>query len=248
MPDQLARTRRLLGDAAMAALARARVAVFGLGGVGGYACEALCRSGVGTIDLVDSDRVSPTNLNRQIVATQQTLGQYKTEAMRARILSIDPRVQVNVWTCFFLPENAGQFPFASYDYVVDAMDTVTAKLALAERCRACGTPLISCMGTGNKLDPTALRVADIYATRMDPLARILRRELKKRGIGALKVVYSEEEPLPVNAAAPEGDDAVHPARRAVPGSTAFVPAAAGLILAGEVVRDLTSACRAPAAR
>ena len=249
MPDQLARTRLLLGDDAMAALARARVAVFGLGGVGGYVCEALCRSGVGVLDLVDHDRVSLTNLNRQIIATRQTLGLYKTEAMRDRILSIDPRVQVNVWTCFFLPDNAEQFPFESYDYVVDAMDTVTAKLALAECCQKSGTPLISSMGTGNKLDPTALRVADIYATRMDPLARILRKELKKRGIHALKVVYSEEEPLPVSAAAAETEaDPASAARRSAPGSTAFVPAAAGLVLAGEVVRDLTAACRAPAAR
>ena len=244
MPQRFTRTERLLGRPAMAALAAARVAVFGLGGVGGHAAEALCRSGVGALDLIDADRVALSNLNRQIIATQDTVGRCKTEVMRERILSVSPQAQVRTWTCFVLPENAGQFPFADYDYVVDAIDTVAAKLALAEQCVRCGTPIISCMGTGNKLDPMAFKVADIGATRMDPLARVLRRELKKRGIEHLKVVYSEETPRhPAPAETQEPGPGGAP-RRDVPGSNAFVPAAAGLLLAAEVVRDLTAGCAA----
>ncbi len=239
MPGQFSRTELLLGREAMDVLARSRVAVFGLGGVGGYVCEALARSGVGALDLVDSDRVSVTNLNRQIIATVDTVGRLKTEVMAQRIHQINPQAEVRVHTCFFLPENAGEFPFAGYDYVVDAVDTVTAKIALVTACAQAGTPIVSSMGTGNKLDPTAFRVADIYKTKTDPLARVMRRELKKRGIKKLKVVYSEEPPL-----APVGDGAEEEeGRRGVPGSTAFVPPAAGLILAGEVVKDLTAAVR-----
>ncbi len=221
----------------MEVLARARVAVFGLGGVGGTACEALCRSGVGAFDLVDSDRVSVSNLNRQVIATGKTVGRLKVEVMRERILEINPQAEVRVFPRFFLPANAGDFAFSDYDYVIDAIDTVSAKLALAVQCAQAGTPLISSMGTGNKLDPTALRVADISQTRMDPLARVMRKELKKRGIQSLKVVYSEEQPLrPPEEAANCPDRGT--LRRGVPGSTAFVPPAAGLILASEVVRDL----------
>ena len=237
MADWLARTELLLGAAAMEKLAAARVAVFGIGGVGGTVCEALCRSGVGALDLVDSDRVAVSNLNRQIIATQATVGQLKVEAMRARILSINPQTRVTVWPCFFLPENADTFPFADYDYVVDAVDTVSAKLALAARCQTAGVQLISCMGAGNKLDPTAFKVSDISKTRIDPLARVMRKELKKRGVEHLKVVWSEEAPhAPAGPPLPDPD---HPGRRAIPGSTAFVPAAAGLVLAAEVVKDLT---------
>ncbi len=253
MLNQFSRTELLLGQEAMEILARARVAVFGLGGVGGYVCEALCRSGVGAFDLVDDDRVCLTNLNRQIIATHKTLGRLKTEVMRERILEINPQADVRVHTCFFLPENAGAFPFAEYDYVVDAVDTVSAKLALAVCCAQAGTPVISCMGAGNKLDPTAFRVANIRETRMDPLARVMRRELKKRGVEKLKVVYSTEPPLTPLAEADSGcgDCTFCPPeaerrrtdRRAVPGSTAFVPSVAGLILAGEVVKDLTAAAR-----
>ena len=237
MQEQLARTELLVGKEAMEALACARVAVFGIGGVGGYVCEALCRSGIGAFDLIDSDRVCLSNLNRQIHATVKALGRCKAEVMRERILEINPEADVRTHLCFFLPENADTFDFSEYDYVVDAVDTVSAKLALAEKCRACGTPLISSMGAGNKLDPAAFRVADVFETRVDPLARVMRRELKKRGIPSLKVVYSEEEPVRPCGETP-GD--VPPGRRSVPGSTAFVPSAAGLIIAGEVVRDLAA--------
>lgn len=230
----------------MEALASARVAVFGVGGVGGYVCEALCRSGVGAFDLIDNDRVCLSNLNRQIIATQQTLGQLKVEAMRERILQINPQAKVRAHACFFLPENADAFPFDAYSYVVDAVDTVAAKLALVMACKRCGTPIISSMGAGNKLDPTALRVADIFETHTDPLARVMRRELKRRGVDRLKVVCSEEQPLrPLREL--EADDPAsfadtphaHP-RRSTPGSTAFVPSVAGLIIAAQVVKDLTA--------
>ena len=238
--EQFSRTERLLGARAMAALAQARVAVFGIGGVGGHVCEALARSGVGALDLVDDDQVALSNLNRQIIATHQTLGRDKVEVMRERILDINPRAVVRARKCFFLPENADDFPFGEYDYVVDAVDTVAAKLALIMKARECGVPVISAMGAGNKLDPTRFRVSDVYETTVCPLARIMRRECRKRGIEHLKVVWSDEPPLtPIEAA--EGVAApadIHP-RRAVPGSTAFVPAVAGLIIAGEVVRDLT---------
>lgn len=248
MLNQFSRTELLFGKDAMECLAASRVAVFGIGGVGGYVCEALVRSGVGAIDLVDDDRVCLTNLNRQIIATRKTVGRLKAEVMKERILEINPNVNVQVHTCFFLPENADTFSFADYDYVVDAVDTVSAKLALVERCAQTQTPIISCMGAGNKLDPTAFRVADIYRTRVDPLARVMRRELKKRGIRKLKVVYSEEQPIrPVEDMAiscrahcicPPGTKRHCTDRRDIPGSNAFVPSVAGLILAGEVVKDL----------
>ena len=248
MLNQFSRTELLLGKDAMERLAASRVAVFGIGGVGGYVCEALVRSGVGAIDLVDDDRVCLTNLNRQLIATRKTVGRLKTEVMQERIQEINPNVKVQLHTCFFLPENAGSFSFADYDYVVDAVDTVSAKLALVEQCARTHTPIISCMGAGNKLDPTAFRVADIYETRVDPLARVMRRELKKRGIRKLKVVYSEEQPLrPIEDMAiscrahcicPPGTKRHCTDRRDIPGSIAFVPSVAGLILAGEVVKDL----------
>lgn len=209
-------------------LAAARVAVFGIGGVGGHTVEALARSGVGALDLIDSDTVAPSNLNRQIIATSDTLGQYKVDAAAARIASINPDATVRTYKTFYTPETADRFDFTEYDYVVDAIDTVTGKLSLAERAYAVGTPIISAMGAGNKLDPTAFRVADIYQTSVCPLAKVMRHELRKRGIPALKVVYSQEEPLTPLETGGE--------RRT--GSTAFVPAVVGLIIAGEVVKDL----------
>ncbi|MDE7246418.1 MAG: tRNA threonylcarbamoyladenosine dehydratase [Lachnospiraceae bacterium] len=225
MTEEFSRTEILLGKKAMERLARSRVAVFGVGGVGGYVCEALARSGVGALDLIDKDKVALSNLNRQIIATQMTVGRYKTDVMRERILDINPEAQVCVHPCFFLPENADGFPFSEYDYVVDAVDTVTAKIELVLRAQANGVPVISSMGAGNKLDASAFRVADIYETKVCPLARVMRRELKKRNVAHLKVVYSQEEPLKPTA------DQV--------GSVAFVPSVAGLIIAGEVVKDLT---------
>ena len=227
------RTEILLGPEAMAVMARSRVAVFGVGGVGGYVCEALARSGLGAFDLVDNDKVDLSNLNRQIIATVNTLGRPKTEAMKERILSINPQAKVETYRRFVLPDNIDDFPFEKYDYVVDAVDTVAAKLALAVKCDQMGVPIISSMGAGNKLDPTAFRSGDIYKTRMDPLARAMRRELKKRGIRRLKTVWSEEEPLQPEGAPEDGP-------RPVPGSVAFVPSVAGLIIAGEVVKDLTA--------
>ena len=218
-------------------LANARVAVFGLGGVGGYAVEALARSGIGALELVDSDQVSLTNLNRQILATHETLGQFKADAARDRVLSINPEAEAVARRIFYGPGTAGDFDFSKYDYVVDAIDTVTGKLALIQQAQAAGTPVISCMGAGNKMDPTAFRVADIYETSVCPLARVMRKELKKRGIRRLKVVYSQE--LPQN---PKGalyqESLEGEVRRQIPGSSAFVPSVAGLILAGEVIKDL----------
>ncbi len=237
MLDQFSRTELLLGREGVERLSRAHVAVFGLGGVGGYAAEVLVRSGVGTLDLIDSDRVSLTNLNRQILATHRTLGQYKADAARDRALEINPQAVVNARRVFYGPDTAGEFDFSQYDYVIDAIDTVTGKLALIQQALAAGAGVISCMGAGNKLDPTAFRVADIYETSVCPLARVMRKELKRRGVRRLKVVYSQE--LPRN---PEGtlyqESLEGEVRRQVPGSVAFVPAAAGLILAGEVVKDL----------
>lgn len=248
MLTQFSRTELLLGREAMERLAEARVAVFGIGGVGGYVCEALVRSGVRAFDLTDDDKVCLTNLNRQIIATRKTVGKYKVDVMKERMLDINPNVQVRTHQCFFLPENAEQFPFEEYDYVVDAVDTVTAKLELIERAKAAGVPVISSMGAGNKLDAGGFRVADIYETRVCPLAKVMRRELKKRGIKELKVVYSEEMPrTPVEDAAiscrencicPPGSERKCTQRRAIPGSTAFVPPVVGLIIAGEVVKDL----------
>lgn len=225
----------------MKKLAAARVAVFGIGGVGGYVCEALARSGVGTMDLIDDDKVSLTNLNRQIIATHKSIGRYKTEVMRERILDIHPEAKVFTHNCFFLPENADLFPFASYDYVVDAVDTVTAKLALVMKAEEAGVPIISSMGAGNKLDGSRFRVADIYQTKVCPLAKVMRRELKKRGIKRLKVVYSEELPAEqkITAVNESGkmEENMHE-KRSIPGSVAFVPSVAGLIIAGEVVKAL----------
>jgi tRNA A37 threonylcarbamoyladenosine dehydratase len=242
--EQFTRTELLLGSEAMDRLKDARVAVFGVGGVGGYVCEALVRSGVGSLDIIDDDKVCLSNLNRQIIATHSTVGKYKTEVMKERMLDINPDVEVHEYRCFFLPENADDFPFDEYDYVVDAVDTVTAKIALVMKCKEKNVPIISSMGAGNKLDASAFRVADIYKTKVCPLAKVMRHELKKRGVKKLKVVYSEE--LPITPVSPEGAAAETPsgverkgaARRLTPGSVAFVPSAAGLIIAGEVVKDL----------
>lgn len=248
MLNQFSRTELLLGAAGMERLHRARVAVFGIGGVGGYTVVALARSGVGTLDLIDDDRVCLTNLNRQIFATRKTVGQYKAEVARERVLEIHPDATVHVYKTFYGPQTAAQFDFSQYDYVVDAIDTVTGKLALIEQARRTNTPIISCMGAGNKMDPTALEVADIYETSVCPLARVMRRELKKRGIRQLKVVYSKEPPIPpsddmaiscrTHCICPPGTARKCTQRRQVPGSNAFVPAVAGLIIAGEVVREL----------
>ena len=234
MLDQFARTELLLGKDAVEHLSHCRVAVFGIGGVGGYVCEALARSGVGSLDLIDNDKVCLSNINRQIIATMKTVGEYKTQVMKNRILDINPEAVVTTYECFFLPETAADFPFDQYDYVVDAIDTVTAKIELVMQCRKAGVPIISSMGAGNKLDPTQFRVADIYKTKMDPLAKVMRRELKKRGVTKLKVVYSEEEPICPAESEPQPNG-----RRSTPGSTAFVPSVAGLIIAGEVIKDLT---------
>ena len=225
--EQFSRTELLLGEEAMEILKNARVAVFGIGGVGGYVTEALARSGVGALDLTDKDRVCLSNLNRQIIATHKSIGKYKTEVIRERILDINPEAEVRTHECFYLPETKGEFDFSSYSYVVDAVDTVTAKLSLAEEAKAAGVPMISSMGAGNKLNPFLFETADIYETSVCPLARVMRRELRKRGIDHLKVVYSKEAPL-------------RPLREADgPGSTAFVPSVAGLLIASEVIRDLT---------
>lgn len=234
MDNQFSRTQQLLGEEKMKQLSMARVAVFGIGGVGGYVVEALARSGVGSFVLVDSDKVCLSNINRQIIATRQTIGQYKTDVMRERILDINPDASVEVRKCFFLPENAGEFDFSQYSYVVDAVDTVTAKIEIVLQAEKSRTPVISSMGTGNKLDPAQFEMTDIYQTSVCPLARVMRRELKKRGVKGLKVVYSKEKPI-----RPIGDVDID---QAVPGSVAFVPSVAGMILAGEVVRDLTDAC------
>lgn len=235
MADQFSRTRLLIGEEGMERLRRSRVAVFGIGGVGGYAVEALVRSGIGTLDLVDHDRISLTNLNRQLHATHQTIGKYKVDAAAERAHEINPDCIVHAHRTFFLPEKRDQFDFSEFDYVIDAIDTVTGKLALAEAAAAAGTPIISSMGAGNKTDPTAFRVADLYETTVCPLARIMRRECRKRGIDRLKVVYSTEPPT---RPAGEAEEDGNPGRRDIPGSMAFVPSAAGLIIAGEVIRYL----------
>ena len=235
MREQFTRTQLLLGADAMERLWNARVAVFGIGGVGGYAVEALARSGVGTLDLFDHDTVSLTNLNRQILATHDTVGMRKVDAAKARIHAICPDITVHAHPVFYLPETADQFDFTQYDYIIDAIDTVTGKLCIIENAIRANVPVISSMGTGNKLDATALQVTDISKTSFCPLARIMRKELRKRGIEHLKVVYSTEEALtPVGAE----EEAAALGKRTIPGSTAFVPAVAGLILAGEVVRDI----------
>ena len=251
MLNQFSRTQLLLGTEAMEKLKRARVAVFGIGGVGGYVCEALVRSGVGAFDLVDDDKVCLTNLNRQIIATRKTVGKYKVDVMRERMLEINPDCDVRVHKCFYLPETAAEFNFSDYDYVVDAVDTVTAKVTLVLEAQKAGVPIISCMGAGNKLDPSRFRVADIYKTQGCPLARVMRTALRKRGVKKLKVVYSDEIPTrPIedmsiscrsHCICPPGAKHTCTERRDIPGSTAFVPSVAGLIIAGEVVKDLSRA-------
>ena len=248
MLDQFSRTRLLFGPEAMEKLRKSRVAVFGIGGVGGYAVEALARSGIGALDLIDDDRVCLTNLNRQLHATRKTVGQYKVDAAEERVREIFPECEVRTYKTFYLPETRDQFDFAQFDYVIDAIDTVTGKLSLIEAAKAAGTPIICSMGAGNKTDPTAFRVADIYQTSVCPLARVIRSECRRRGIRHLKVVYSTEQPV-----RPLEDPAIScrshcicppgtrkcTVRRDIPGSTAFVPSVAGLIIAGEVIKDLT---------
>lgn len=237
MEGQFSRTQMLFGREGMEKLFSSRVAIFGIGGVGGYTVEALARSGIGALDLIDPDVVCSSNLNRQIIALHSTVGQYKVDAARGRILDINPDIRVNCFKTFFLPDTADQFCFGDYDYVVDAIDTVTGKLALAECAYRAGVPIISSMGAGNKVDAASFEVADIYETSVCPLAKVMRRELKKRNIPKLKVVYSKEKaltPIAEEGAADEKKEG----RRQTPGSTAFVPSVAGLIIAGEVVRDI----------
>lgn len=249
MLNQFSRTELLYGKEAMDKLENARVAVFGIGGVGGYTVEALARSGVGHFDLIDDDKVCLTNINRQIIATRETVGKYKVDVMKERILSINPKADVVIRKCFFLPENKQDFDFTQYSYVVDAVDTVTAKIELVLEAQKAQVSIISSMGAGNKIDPTAFEIADIYETSICPLARVMRRELKKRHVKKLKVVYSKEKPLePIedmaiscrkNCICPPGTVRKCTQRRAIPGSNAFVPSVAGLIIASEVIKDLT---------
>lgn len=270
MKEQYERTRLLFGESAMKKLAASRVAIFGIGGVGGYVMEALARSGIGTLDLIDADRVDETNINRQILATHDTIGRYKVEVAKERVHAIDPAIRVNTHAVFYLPATAASFDFSVYDYVVDAVDTVTAKLDIIQQALAAGVPVLSSMGCGNRIDPSALAITDIYRTHNDPLAKIMRRELKKRRIRKLKVLCSEELPLqplheassaetPAGGTSPDSisngaaDSASagktpsgeHSRRRSIPGSTAFVPPAAGLLIASEVVMDLTGFDPAP---
>lgn len=248
MLNQFSRTELLVGKENMERFANARVAVFGIGGVGGYVVEALARSGIGTLDLIDDDKVCLTNINRQIIATRKTVGQYKVDVAKERILDINPHAQVNTYKTFFMPDTAGQFDFTQYDYVVDAIDTVTGKIELVMQAQKTQTPIISSMGAGNKMEPAAFEVADIYKTSVCPLAKVMRRELKKRGVKHLKVVYSKEQPMtPVDDMAiscrehcvcPPGTKRKCTNRRAIPGSNAFVPSVVGLIIAGEIIKDL----------
>lgn len=233
MSGQFIRTEMLIGEEGLEKLLSSRVCVFGVGGVGSYAVEALARSGVGKIDLVDADTVCESNINRQIIATHKTLGMYKVDAEKERILEINPNCEVGVYKMFYLPENAADIDLSVYDYVIDAVDTVTAKIEIIKRAKEAGTPVISSMGAANKLDPTAFEVADIYKTQVCPLAKVMRRELKKRGIESLKVVYSREE-----AIKPLQLEEEQTGRRVTPASIAFVPSVAGLIVAGEVIKDL----------
>ena len=233
MSEKFQRTEMLLGSDAMEKLKDSHVAVFGVGGVGGYTAEALVRSCIGKLTLVDSDIVAESNINRQIIATTKTVGRYKTEVMKERALEINPEIKVEERRCFFLPDTAAEFDFTQYDYVVDAVDTVTAKLALVQAADAAGVPIISCMGAGNKLNPGAFEITDIYKTSVCPLAKVMRRELKQRGIKKLKVLYSKEEALK-----PRKEVTPQEGRRATPGSVAFVPSVAGLMIAGEVIRDI----------
>lgn len=248
MLTQFSRTQLLLGKDSMKKLHDAHVAVFGIGGVGGYVCEALVRSGVRRFDLIDDDKVCLTNLNRQIIATRKTVGKYKAEVMKERILEINPDCEVNVHKCFFLPENADDFDFDNYDYIVDAVDTVTAKIELVMKAKEKNVPIICSMGAGNKLDASMFKVSDIYKTKVCPLAKVMRRELKKRGVRKLKVVYSEEQPIrPIedmsiscrtHCICPPGAKHKCTERRDIPGSVAFVPSVVGLIIAGEIVKDI----------
>ena len=250
MLNQFSRTQLLYGEEAIKKLSKSRVAVFGIGGVGGYVCEALVRSGVGHFDLIDDDKVCLTNLNRQIIATRKTVGKYKAEVMAERMKEINPDADIRIHKCFFLPENADDFQFDEYDYVVDAVDTVTAKLELIMRSQSLGVPIISAMGAGNKVNAGQLKIADIYDTQVCPLARVMRHELRKRGVKKLKVVYSDEQPIrPIedmsiscrtHCICPPGAQHKCTERRDIPGSTAFVPAVAGLLIAGEIVNDLTA--------
>lgn len=249
MLNQFSRTELLFGKEAMDKLANARVAVFGVGGVGGFTVEALARSGVGTFDIIDDDKVCLTNINRQIIATRKTVGKYKVDVMKERILEINPKAVVNTYQCFYTPETADQFDFSKYTYVVDAIDTVTGKIELVMRAQAAGVPIMSSMGAGNKLDPTKFEVTDIYKTSVCPLAKVMRRELKARRVKKLKVVYSKElvrKPIEdisiscrANCICPPGAERKCTDRRQIPGSTAFVPSVAGLIIAGEVIKDIT---------
>ena len=239
MENQFSRTELIFGGEAMERLARARVAVFGIGGVGGHTAEALARSGVGTLDLIDNDKVCLSNINRQIIALNSTVGKYKTDAARERLLDINPGMTVNTYRTFYMPETADQFDFTQYDYVVDAIDTITGKLELVMNAEKCGTPIISSMGAGNKVDPARFEVADIFSTSVCPLARAMRYELKKRGTKKLKVVYSKEKPIAPAYDKEEIDSAGDTPRRLPPGSCAFVPSVAGLIIAGEVIKDIT---------
>lgn len=238
MQEQFVRTQMLIGKEGIDKLSDSRVAVFGIGGVGGYVVEALARSGVGTFDIIDNDTVALSNLNRQIIATQDTVGRDKVDVMRERVLSINPEATVNVHKCFYLPETSEQFDFSQYHYVVDAVDTVTAKISIIMKAQEAGVPVISSMGAGNKLDPAAFRVADIYKTTVCPLAKVMRRELKKRGVEKLKVVYSTEQAVKPQNRTADSDAYEGSSKRAIPGSVAFVPSVAGLIIAGEVVKDI----------
>lgn len=231
--NQFLRTELLIGDKNVEKLKNSRVAIFGVGGVGGYVAEALARSGVGEFDLIDKDTVSLTNINRQIIATYKTVGRDKVDVMRDRILDINPSAKVNVCKCFFLPENSDEFDFKKYDYVVDAVDTVTAKIEIIMKSKEANVQVISAMGAGNKLDPLKFVVTDIYKTSICPLARIMRREMKKRGVKELKVVYSTEEAIKTKAVETDGEN-----QKAVPASIAFVPSVCGLIIAGEVIKDI----------
>ncbi len=232
MKDRFSRTEMLIGAGALDKLKHSRIAVFGIGGVGGYIAEALVRAGVGTIDIIDNDTVSESNINRQIIALSSTVGRLKTEAMEKRILDINPEARVNCINKFVLPENIDEFDFSAYDYVADAIDTVSGKLAIIEKAYAEGVPVISSMGTGNKLDPTKFEISDIYKTSVCPLARVMRYELKKRGVKKLKVLFSKEEPIKPSAVE------INEKGKAVPGSISFVPPVAGLIIASEIIKDL----------
>ncbi|GAA4655163.1 tRNA threonylcarbamoyladenosine dehydratase [Anaerocolumna aminovalerica] len=249
MLNQFSRTELLFGNEAMEKLSKSRVAIFGIGGVGGFTVEALARSGVGLFDLFDDDKVCLTNVNRQIIATRKSIGKYKVDVMKERILEINPKAVVNTHQTFYTPEVADQYDFSDYTYIVDAIDTVTAKIELVMRANKCNVPIISCMGAGNKLDPTMFEVTDIYKTSVCPLAKVMRKELRVRGIKKLKVVYSKELPRkPIedmsiscrnNCICPPGAERKCTDRRAIPGSTAFVPSVAGLVIAGEVIKDIT---------